>query len=449
MRALKTLALALALVHGQPAGAGELPADLAQNLQQLLERVAKLEARNAELETALSSDRLSQKEPELATRIKAAEADLGRLKAASALAEKLEGVHAGGSLALVSQSTHKPASGDRSQLSWRGDLEVELPGGKVGDSEGKAFFHLRAGQGAGLAMPGGTPVNATAFDVGHPDASNAHAILAQAWYQLHVPVGEAREHLEVTFGKIDPYGFFDGNEAADKETEQYLNLNFVHNPLLDAGGGAVFDSYGFAPGLRLAYVSEVDAPITWGVSYGVFATGGGAAFSDSFQKPFQILQFDTTQRHFGGLEGHYRLYGWHTGRGTVHDGSEESQSGWGVSVDQRLGDGVTLWGRFGQSLSGRPLYDRALTLGANFSGSYWNRAADSLGVAVAHLAAAGAYRASLTDAAGAEQTVELHYNWKATPSLVLTPDYQYIRRPGADKANASGSVVGVRATLSF
>lgn len=457
MRVLKPLILAMAMAGSLPAqAAAELPADLAQVLQQMQARLAKLEARNAELETALASDRLSQNEPEIATRLKAVEADVGRLGPAGRLAEVVDGISAGGALTLVAQRADKVASGDQSQLSWRGDVEVGLPGGEIGNAEGQFFFHFRVGQGNGVDLVGGSPVNATAFDVGQTDAANAHAILAQAWYQLDVPLplagfkDDASEHLEVTFGKIDPYGFFDGNDASDDETAQYLNLNFVHNPLLDAGGGAVFDSYGFTPGLRLANVNEGSAPVTWGVSYGLFATGDGASFSDSFEKPFQIVQFDTTQKFFGGLAGHYRLYAWHTGRGSVYDGtSQESQTGWGASVDQRVGDGMTLWGRYGHSLKGSPTYDRALTLGVVFSGSYWDRAADSLGLAVAHLAASDAYRASLANPADAEQTFELYYNWQATPSLVLTPDWQFIRRPAADQANADASVIGLRASLSF
>lgn len=455
MRTFKPCALALALGLVAPVAAAEMPGDLALVLQQMQERLARLETRNAELEAALASDRLSQNEPELATRLKAMEADIGRLGPAGRLAEVVDGISAGGALTVVAQAADKATAGDSSQMSWRGDVEVGLPGGEVGNAEGKFFFHFRAGQGAGPDIPGGSPVNATAFDAGHADTSNAHAILAQAWYQLDVPLplsgfkGNSKERMELTFGKIDPYGFFDGNDAADDETARYLNLNFVHNPLLDAGGGVVFDSYGFTPGMRLAYVNENNAPVTWGLSYGLFATGDGASFSDSFEKPFQIVQFDTTQKFFGGLEGHYRLYGWHTGRGTVHDGSEEGQSGWGVSVDQRVGDGTTLWGRYGHAVSGTPLYDRALTVGAGFSGSYWNRAADSLGVAVAHLTASDAYQASLPNPADAEQTFELYYNWQATPSMTLTPDWQYIRRPAADKANSSASVVSLRASLSF
>jgi len=483
MRHLNPLIMAMAMAGSATVGAAELPAEVAEALQQMRERLARreahnaqlqrqlaappaaaletrvkqLESANAKLEEAISNDRLSQDEPEIATRLKAMEADMGRLGPAGRLAEAVEGISAGGALTVVAQRASNldpAATSDPSQLSWRGDVEVGMPGGAVGNAEGQFFFHLRMGQGGGVEQAGGLPVNATAFDAAHPDLSNVHAVLAQAWYQLNVPLplggfkDASREYLEATFGKMDPYAFFDGNDASDDETAQYLNLNFVHNPLLDAGGGAVFDAYGFTPGMRLAYVNETDAPLAWGVSYGLFATGGGSAFVDSFEKPLHILQLESTRKLFG-LDGHYRLYGWHTGQGTVHDGSFERQTGLGVSVDQRVGDGITLWGRYGHSLKGDPMYDRAVTLGANFSGSYWDRAADSLGIAVAHLAANDAYRATLASPAGAEQTVELYYNWRATPSLVLTPDLQFIRHAAADKANGNSNVAGLRAALSF
>lgn len=484
MRTLKLLVLAMALAGSTSVGAAGLPVDLAQTLRQMQDRLDRLEARNAELErqlaapsasaletrvqqlesdnlrleASLASEHLSHDEPELATRLKMVEADMGRLGPAGRLAQAVEGISAGGTLTLVAQRASKldpAATSDPSQLSWRGDVEVAMPGGAAGNAEGEFFFHLRMGQGDGVEPAGDSPVNATAFDAGHSDPSNVHAVVAQAWYQLNVPLplggfkDASREHLEATFGKMDPYGFFDGNDASDDETAQYLNLNFIHNPLLDAGGGAVFDSYGFTPGMRLAYVNETNAPLAWGVSYGLFATGEGAAFVDSFEKPLHILQLERTSKLFGGLDGHVRVYGWHTGLGTVYDGSFEKQSGLGVSIDQRVGDGITLWGRYGQSLRGSPMYDRAVTLGARFSGSYWNRAADSLGVAVAHLAASDGYRVTLADPAGAEQTVELYYNWQATSSLVLTPDLQFIRHAAADKANGNSNVAGLRAALSF
>lgn len=459
MRVVKPLMLALALAYGLPAGAAELPADLAQVLKQMQERLARLEARNAELETALASDRLSQDEPEIATRLKAVEFQALGMQKQARMIEALEGVSAGVSFTTVAQHANAGATATgkaEDQLTWRGDAQVSLPGGRLGASEGSLFFHFRMGQGEGLGNlnPTFSAPNATAFQLGgagQPD--DASPILAQAWYQLGVPLDDrpldaSKEHLVINFGKIDPFLFFDQNAAADDETVKFMNLAFVHNPLLDAGGAAGVDAYGFSPGLALAYHNDSQSPIGWGVSLGVFGSDTGAAFADSLQKPFVIAQAQTTQRFFGGLEGNYRAYAWRNGRAADFNGVLEAQSGWGLSVDQRLGDGMTLFGRYGQATSGNPAFDRALTLGAEFSGNYWDRAGDSLGLAVGWLVASDAY--SLANPGfDAEQLAELYYRWRVNKQFELTPDYQFIHRPGADPGLPDAHILGLRAQLTF
>jgi hypothetical protein len=447
----------LALSMACLAGPALAETDLQAEIDALKDRLSKLEQHNADLEQALDSDRISDREPELATRIKAVENDVNQLKPAGKLSEALNGVSVGASITTVAQqASHTVAGEAQSQLNWRGDVEVNAPAGELGNATGKVYMHLRMGQGEGLKINGGTPVNATVFKLhGNGDDSNASVILAQAWYQMDIPLplggvkDDSRQHLEVTVGKIDPYGFFDQNNGSDDESAKNLNLLFVHNPLLDAGGGAVFDQYGFTPGARVGYFSEQDSPERWGVSLGVFATGGGAQFDDSFSHPFSILQFETTRRLFDGQEGNYRLYAWNTDRGTMFDDTEEKQSGWGFSADQRLGDGMTLWGRYGQGIKGHPQYDQALTVGMNFSGNYWGRGKDMAGLSLGYLRASDDYRASSSTSVAAEQVAEAYYNWALVPKVVLTPDVQYIRHPGADSRNDDVVVLGLRATLSM
>jgi len=485
MPAVKPLILAMALAYGLPAMAAEMPADLAQVLQQMQARLAKLEARNAELERqlgsvpaasletrvkdleaanaklaeAMGSDRLSQDEPELATRLKAVEFQALGVQKQARMIEALEGISAGVSFTSVAQHANGSATTTgktEDQLSWRGDAQISLPGGSLGNSEGSLFFHFRMGQGDGLASlnPTFSMPNATAFQLGgagQPD--DASPILAQAWYQLSMPLDDkpldkSKQHFEVTFGKIDPFLFFDQNSAADDETVKFMNLAFVHNPLLDAGGAAGVDAYGFTPGLRLAYHDDRQAPLGWGVSLGVFGSDTGAAFSDSLKKPFAIAQAQTSQRFFGGLEGNYRLYAWHNGRVADFNGTLEAQSGWGLSVDQRLGDGMTLFGRYGQATSGNPAFDRALTLGAEFSGSYWDRAGDGIGLALGWLAASDSYKLA-NPGFDAEQLAELYYRWRVNKQFALTPDYQFIHRPGADPSKPNAQILGLRAQLTF
>ncbi|TAM45369.1 MAG: carbohydrate porin [Gammaproteobacteria bacterium] len=454
-------------------------ADLMQELKRLSTRVEKLEQRNSELEKALANEHVSEKEPELAARLKAVESQaLGMQKPTRAI-EALEGVTAGVSFTTVAQGVNGGGTTDRtgeSQLNYRADVMVELPTGSIGNAEGKLFGHFRMGQGNGLGSlnPTFSGPNTTAFQLGGVTrADDSAALLAQAWYQADIPLplggfkDRSREKMSVNFGKMDPFLFFDQNAAANDETRQFLNNVFVHSPMLDAGGDIGADAYGFAPGMRLAYLNETQKPETYGLSAGVFAADAGANYGKSFGSPFVILQAETTQKFFGGLDGNYRLYLWQNGRAAAYrnssDSGRERHKGWGVSADQRVGDATTLFGRYGHQTQGRVKFDRALTLGAEFGGSYWDRAGDALGVAFAHLRTSNDFkRDSLTldanadgtadfgyQADGAERVAEVYYRWRLAKQFEITPDVQFIRRPGGDGTKPGIEIVGARAQLTF
>jgi hypothetical protein len=189
------------------------------------ERLTRLEACNAELERRLAEP---VKLPEsISARLDEVESEVLALTKKPDPLEKFDGA----SLTMVAQHA-KGGAADSSELTARADNEVELPGGSIGAAEGKIFAHYRVGDGDGVANTAFATSNTTAFDnVNSP-------VLMQAWYQLDIPVGAAGGNLgqvKVTVGKIDPFGFFDGNNIADDESEGFMNLAFVHNPLLDAG----------------------------------------------------------------------------------------------------------------------------------------------------------------------------------------------------------------------
>jgi hypothetical protein len=458
--ALLGAALALAGI-AQHAGAAADDADLREQVTKLIERVDRLEKRNQELEHALQSDRLSEKEPEIATRLKAVEFQTLSMQRQARQIEALEGISVSASLTGVLQSANaaSTASGMReSRTNYRGDIAVALPGGENGDTEARIFTHFRVGQGNGIGLRPtytSTP-NTTAFQVQGTNANpdDSFGILAQAWYQLTVPlpVGgykpQSRESMRLTFGKIDPFVFFDQNVAADDESTKFLNNAFVHNPLLDSGGDVGADQYGFSPGVVAAYRNERSKPESWGASVGVFGSGHGANFSGSPSRPFVIGQLERSARFFGGLAGSYRLYAWTNGRATHFDGAEARHSGYGVSADQRFGDAVTLFGRYGHQAKGRPRFDRALTFGAELGGDYWGRAADSLGIAAGWLRTSDDANPDSALAAS-ERIAELYYRIRVNSRFELSPDLQYIRRAGGDPAAPNITVVGLRAKVGF
>ncbi|MBI1891444.1 MAG: carbohydrate porin [Burkholderiales bacterium] len=438
------------------------------------QRVKALEETQAQTDKALQTNRLSEKEPELVTRIKAVEFQTLSMQKQARQIEALEGISVGASLTGVYQHTTAgaTAAGQReSRINYRGDVSVSLPGGSMGDIDGKIFAHFRFGQGNGIGLKPtytSTP-NTTAFQVQstNPNPDDSFGILAQAWYQLSIPLPRggfkphSKQRLELNFGKMDPFVFFDQNAIADDESTRFLNNAFVHNPLLDSGGDVGADAYGFAPGVRMAYVSEIQKRETWGASLGVFGAGRGANFSGSFGQPFVIAQLETSRKLWSGLPGNYRAYVWRNAQGGDYDGGASVHAGLGFSIDQKIGDHTTAFARYGHQFSGMVRFDRALTGGVEIGGSGWGRSADALGFALGYLRTSSSYRtdSSTLDldgdgvldppASGGERIAELYYRYRVNDRFEVSPDLQWISRPAGNGTTSPITVIGLRARIGF
>ncbi|MCX7150531.1 MAG: carbohydrate porin [Rhodocyclales bacterium] len=477
----KVIAVAMATAMATPAmAADDEMAALKAEFKRLAERIETLERHNKEMEKGLATNRISESEPELATRLKAVEFQTLSMQKQARQISALEDITVGASLTGVLQKVMQSGTpgggaggtatgGGESRASYRGDISVTLPGGKMGDIDGKIFTHFRLGQGTGVPLRRTytSTVNTTAFQT-NAGADDSFAILAQGWYQLAVPLprdgikANSKERLNLTFGKIDPFVFFDQNAAADDESAKFLNNVFVHNPLLDSGGGVRADAYGFAPGAIVQYGNAHEKGSEWGLSLGVFGSGPGANFSNSLAGPFVIAQAQTATR-FNYLPGNYRAYLWQNGRGNGYDNVERRHSGIGISADQKVTDELTLFGRYGHQLKGQVRFDRALTLGTELSGSRWGRGADSFGVALGALRTSEKFRNdSLTidanadgtpdfgyQASGWEKQLELYYRFKVNSRFELSPDIQLIQGPAADGAGGTIKVFGLRARIGF
>lgn len=448
----KILAVCMSGLISAPAQAGTDSEALLQEIKRLSKWVAQLEAQHG----TVSAEARQQV---LVARLDDVENQVVALQKPAKLMQAVEGISAEAALTMVAQrAIGGKVAGSKGQANYRGDIEVSLPGGEIGNAEGQLFAHLRVGQGNGLAQarPGysATP-NSTAFQLSNGDDSAA--LLAQAWYQLTMPLGgeqgEAPSRLEATVGKIAPFVFFDQNDIADDESAAFLNNAFVHNPLLDSGGDAGVDAYGFTPGVRLAYRNDSQSPDYWQASFGLFGSGPGASFDGGFTKPFMIGQLEAGRQLIAGLNGIYRLYAWTNGRATAYDGvTEERHSGWGISLNQQVAEHLNLFTRYGHSNQGRVRFDHALTLGAEFGGSYWGREDDRLGLAAGWLKTGDGYRSDDPDGygpSGAERLAEVYYAWSLNDQLEISPDLQFISRPGADGSAKNLTVIGLRAKASF
>ena len=442
--------------------------------EELAQRVKVLEENKAKLDAALEDDRLSENQPEIATRLKAVEMQTLNMQKQTRTVESLEGVTAGISLTTVAQRASGLPADDTfaaSQLNYRGDIFVNLPMPTVGDTDSKIFTQFRLGQGNGLnaltsvfAKP-----NASAFRASGGNPNDSVAILGQAWYQASIPLPfggfkpRSRESLEINFGKMDPFAFFDQNAAANDETRQFLNTVFVHNALLDAGGDIGVDANGFSPGMRVSYLNQREKLEKWRLSLGVFGAGQGANYVRFFSSPLVIAQAETQQRFFGGLTGNYRLYVWNNGQGPDYDGTASAHRGWGLNFDQRIGDGITSFGRYGQGNQGKLRFDRTVSLGAELGGSYWSRAGDALGIAMgAQRVSADFHNDSATldvdgdgkpdfgyAAQGWEKLSEFYYRYRINKQFELSPDFQLIQNPAGNGAASSVKIVGLRAQLMY
>lgn len=486
-RALLRAALVTGLVNCLPAYAQTEVQKLNGVVEQLLKRMEQLEAANKRLQGEV--DRLSAAKPaaEAATQRAAqgapaepaapagnaqAQAEGGRQP--SKLEQALDGVSVGASLAMVSQRALRGQTQDsRNQLNYRADVEVEVPLAKVADvGDSKLFFHLRAGQGEGLAFVhptlSATP-NSTAFSLQNGD--DAAPIVAQAWYQLSHPLATgasgAQPSLQATIGKIDSFGFFDQNEIADSETDAFLNNVFVHNPLLDSGGAIGADRYGFQPGVIASYLSDAAQKNHWKASIGVFASGAGAGFGSSFHKPFVIGQLGYSGEALLKRPGNYRLYAWTNGSVTPYNNEFASSlgrtTGIGLSIDQEVADDLIVFTRVGHAFSGDVRFDNALTLGAQLAGHRWGRDDDRVGLALGWLNTSSGFRATAAtlDAdgdgvpdfgyrpTGAEKNVELYYAWRVNDNVQISPNLQWIGRPGGDRNAQAIRALGLRAVAGF
>jgi hypothetical protein len=377
-----------------------------------------------------------------------------------------ERIELAASLAGVVQQANAAGAqegGATSRASYRGDVALELPGGAISGAKGKVFAHVRFGQGEGLTLrPRYTSTTNTAAFPRSDGSGGMHAIVAQAWYQLTAPLstgrveGGPRDRFELTFGKIDPFVFFDQNAVANDETIHFLNNAFVHNPLLDSGGDTGSDDYGFAPGVRIAYVRGDEESGRWTASLAAFGSGPGADLHRSMAGPWVIGQLEASRTFAEDLLGNYRAYAWTNGHALDLDGAFERHSGLGISIDQRVAPAITVWGRLGRELDGHARFDAALTGGAEIGGELWGRRGDAIGLAAGILRTSRAYREATADgsvagyaASGTERIFELYYRWRVVERLEMTPDVQWVRRAAGDPSAPGIVVTGVRARVGF
>lgn len=454
------LALLPALLAGASLGNAAESAS-ADEIAALKQRIEKLEQQQLAQQQALDSDRISEREPELVTRLKALEMSTGSLKQAARRIDAIGELEAGIDLLYVSQFW-RAAGGDSRYDNYRLDAALSVPAGENGRATGSLFFHVRAGQSpAPEELPSSfSGLNATAFQLGGTtQPEDAALTLTEAWYQLDMPLtgGKSRHHLQANIGKIDPFVFFDQNAGANDEANQFLAAPLVHNALLDNPLAAQIgtDAYGSTPGIRIAYRYDLGNE-QWQLSYGHFAAGEDANFGSARDESMQLLQLEWNTR-FWGQTGNYRLYRFENEAGPTFIADQQAvQRGWAVSADQKLGSDWLAFARYSRGQGENLPFDRALAVGVERNGDLWSRASDKLGLGYATLHSSRDLRqqaAALPDygylPSTAETLLELYYRYHFNSNCQLSLHVQRVADAAANPAQNDQDVFSLRLLWSY
>ncbi|VCU68515.1 Carbohydrate-selective porin, OprB family [Pigmentiphaga humi] len=288
-----------------------------------------------------------------------------------------------------------------------------------------------------------------------------------------------KRRIVLTAGNFSVLDVFDGVSVSHDPRTQFMNWAFLTHGSYDYAA----DARGYTWGVALEYIDD-----GWAVRAGRFMQ----------PKESNGLPLDTRiGRHYGDqveLEKSYTAWG-RPGtlrvlafRNKARMGSfddavalaaaqggapdlaavrrEHAKVGLGVSVEQKLGDAVTVFARASAADGKTETYafteiDRGVSGGIVVDGAAWGRAGDTAGLAVAVNALSAAHRQYLARGGlgaflgdgrldyGTERIAETYYSWQAARFLWVTADAQYIRNPGYNRDRGPAKVFSMRVHAAF
>ncbi len=196
----------------------------------------------------------------------------------------------------------------------------------------------------GNEIGGLTDINGYTARLRDPNEQLSDLSLREAWLMTEL----FDQQLALTVGRIDLTSFFDSNAVANDETSQFLSDALVNNPMLGlsengAGMAGVYDPKNGVT-VKLGY-QQSDSTAT--------------NLSDSL---FQMAEVGYQFNPFGSGVGNYRA--WYR---TNNADSGGSLSAYGVSLDQKVSAGITLFGRYGEAETPAGDDDEFISAGVQFS----------------------------------------------------------------------------------
>ncbi len=294
------------------------------------------------------------------------------------------------------------------------------------------------------------------------DAAGPQEIqLAELWYE-HALLGDK---LRVRFGKLDLTLDFDTNAFANDETAQFLNLGLINAaniPFPDRGHGVQFVATPFDWLYFGAGIADAEADVK--------KTGFRTAYHGP-ARTFSIYEFGLTpvwETGWGQLPGSYRFGVWYDPQPKERFFNDlggrlrtiplkRDDTGWYMSLDQAVfrenpqvaGDeqGLGLFFRYAFAHDEVNDIEHFWSAGGQYQGLIPTRDEDVLAFGVAQGVLSRQMR--LIDADPHRETaLEVYYRIQLFPWLTVSPDFQWILRPGGEHGR-DAFVAGIRLQMAF
>lgn len=342
------------------------------------------------------------------------------------------------------------------EVSGSYDLELTLDTQAAKLWKGGKFYAYASGSWS----DGVSPFVGDRFGLNWDAGGNREIDVWELWYEHAFWDGKAR----VRFGKIDLHIDFDTNAFANDSSSQFLNyglVNSVNIPFPSNGHGA------------LAFLTPCDGFYVGGAVADAQADNYKGGFStayhdeDYFFSIFEAGLTPTWMAGWGELPGSYRIGLWYDPQPKEVFRSDLGErrriptrtddAGFYVSADQVIlrerpdveGDaqGLGLFARYGRARGDVNPIEDFWSVGGQYTGLIPTRDADVLGFGVAQ----GILTRELSRVGGRphqETALELFYNVEISPAIRLSPDFQWILRPGGENGR-DAFVAGLRLQVAF
>lgn len=341
---------------------------------------------------------------------------LGSLCISNAAAD----VEIGGGLTLVGLgASGLPATAGDTGISYSVDLELE---GEVGD--GTVFVYLNTSEGTDVYEGANADFEGGPAEEGGFSSTG----IAEAWYQMPF-MGSGN----LTFGKIDPTGIYDGNEVANDQTTQFLAGVFVNNASIP------FPAFTFG----LNYGMEIGDGLNFNV--GLFEAEG---LDGTLERTFVAAEVSTMMELMGG-DTNIRLTYWQVDwendldgdPSTTADNYAGSDSGYALNLDHNM-EPLMLFLRYGTAsvADNSPTeLESAMSAGLSYDLD------DGMLVGLAYSQETAVDPAM----ADARTWMEAYVSLELDEDLTVSVDYQGISAPDFDATAEGVTIYGVRVQVGF